>query len=341
MSSNKSGLCSICCLGYNHAKFLTANIEAIWKGDYKHVEIIALDDGSKDNSVELLNGLAKKSPCPMTVVAQDNSGNIGRNFNTAAQRAGGEYVTFIALDDVLYPDALSRQIKLLEADHSLAFVASSKITGLDEQGRVADLVQPLKLDSLANPTDDDLLNLEYAYFETFYIQGTVFRKSVIDAVGGFDEDMSGDDIVLRTKVFLYLKANPEYSFKILEDPTCYYRIHGSNVHKNTVRQVQIVSEYLDKYWPDADLPETLIAWAVYGIKYVDFSQYIKMFTFNPTAAKMLLEAKIQNAIKQSVIESRKTWWKVFYEKKKFPDGKREIILLSCLKFPYSKKSRAR
>ncbi|MDR2339338.1 MAG: glycosyltransferase family 2 protein, partial [Deltaproteobacteria bacterium] len=99
MGDYEKGLCSVCCLGYKHAKYLEKSIRAIWEGDYREVEIIAVDDGSNDGSGELLQSLSKESPCPMKVILQENTGNIGKNFNTGLKHAKGEYVTFIALDD--------------------------------------------------------------------------------------------------------------------------------------------------------------------------------------------------------------------------------------------------
>ena len=85
----KKGLCSICCLGYNHAEFLTECIVSIWDQTYRNIEIIAVDDGSSDKSVEILNQLKNRSPFKMTVISQSNTGNIGKNFNTAMKQFKG------------------------------------------------------------------------------------------------------------------------------------------------------------------------------------------------------------------------------------------------------------
>ena len=61
-------LLSVCCLGYKHARFLEENVRSICAIDYPNIEIIAVDDGSQDNSVELLNRLAAEIPLKMTVI---------------------------------------------------------------------------------------------------------------------------------------------------------------------------------------------------------------------------------------------------------------------------------
>ena len=116
MLGNKEGLCSICCLGYKHVEFLETCIQHIWDQDYRNIEIIAIDDGSHDGSVELLHKLKEKSPFPMIVLEQENTGKIGMNFNRAREKANGEFIGFISLDDALYPDAISSKLQRMNVD---------------------------------------------------------------------------------------------------------------------------------------------------------------------------------------------------------------------------------
>ena len=251
----KKGLCSICCLGYNHAEFLTECIESVWSQTYRNIEIIAVDDGSSDKSVEILNQLKNKSPFKMTVISQSNTGNIGKNFNTAMKQSQGEFVSFIAMDDKLYPNAVFDKVKSMTNNENIAFAASSYVTffgeGIDDDKNTKT--------SLSKCTLEDLLEMEYSRFHSFYIQGTIIRKNALDIIGGFDEDMVGDDIVLRTKLFRYcLKNNSEYV--IMDTPSCCYRRHTDNVSKNIYRQIMIVSGYLHKYLGNRKKPKILFDW---------------------------------------------------------------------------------
>lgn len=109
MSHYKKNLCSVCCLGYNHANFLEQTIRSIWNDGYQDIEIIALDDGSSDESVKILNELADKSPFPMRVIAQENTGHIAKNINRLLKYASGEFVAVIALDDVYDKGCISKK----------------------------------------------------------------------------------------------------------------------------------------------------------------------------------------------------------------------------------------
>jgi glycosyltransferase involved in cell wall biosynthesis len=289
MPTLTKGLCSICCLGYNHAAFVMKSLEAMWAQDYKNLEIVALDDGSKDNSVALLKELQARSPVPMIVIDQVNTGNIGKNFNRCLARASGEFVMFISLDDKLYPHAISEKMAFMNRDKQVAFGANSKIMGIDAYDDIKDNIAALKLRDIKNPTISDLLELEYEEFGAFYIQGAVFRSDIVRAIGGFDEDMTGDDIVLRTKFFLYMRNNPGYLFKIFDEPACYYRMHDSNVHKNTYRQIKIVASYLAKYWPERENPKILKTWMEHAIASSPIKAVSNLFCINSVTKRYLLQ----------------------------------------------------
>ncbi len=254
------GKVSFCVLGYKHVRFLEDCIRSIWNIEYANKEIIAVDDGSNDGSVELLNKLKKESKCDFTVVAQENSGVLGLNLNRALEKATGEYVSFISLDDIYDSREMDEVIKEIVDTPETAFIACTKIQGVNQDTKDFVCIDSMKVDEMENPSIGDFLELEFNDFGAFYIQGCVFRKEVVDSVNGFDEDITGDDIILRTKVFNYLMAHKEFKFKLHRKVSVLYRRHENNVSNNGVRQMKIVSEYLERYWPDREEPELFYNW---------------------------------------------------------------------------------
>ncbi|MDR2436459.1 MAG: glycosyltransferase [Endomicrobium sp.] len=297
MNNYEEGLCSICCLGYKHAKFLEDNIRAIWEGDYKQVEIIAIDDGSKDGSIELLYAMASQSPCNMTVIDQEHTGNIGKNFNIALSKAKGEFVSFIAMDDYLYPNALSKKIDLMKDNKKIAFISNASISVINTYGKYIERLAIFNVKKIK--TISDLLELEYQT-GSFFIQGCVIRTELVNKIGGFDEDMTGDDIVFRTKLFLYISQNEDLTFLIFKEPACYYRMHDSNIHKNIKRLIRIISDYLEKYWPNRDLPVNYVRWAKDMISLYPYEEYIIELNYNSVSKRLLLMPKIKKMIKSYV-----------------------------------------
>lgn len=328
-----SHLLSVCCLGYNHAKYITDNLQAIWKSKYKQIEIIVVDDGSTDGTVGLLKELVKQSPFPMKLILQKNTGNIGHNLNLAWKQASGEFITFIAMDDVLYSEAIDHAMALFQQEPNLAFIASSKITIIDEKNKIIEEQNTPIANSKQQLTPKNLLDIEFTNLHSFYIQGCFFRKTIVDAVHGFDEDMTGDDIVLRTKIYRYLEQHPTIPFKFVSRPLCYYRQHAQAVHLNVVRQIKIVTEYLEKYWPNTANPSILEKWMMHAIDTLPFDKVFSLFAMNGRSAALLGEPEIQKKIIWKIRKENSPWRYIF---KKERQGKaRKITLFSFIHFNYN------
>lgn len=335
---NKNGLLSICLLGYNHAKFINYCIDSILQNKYKNIEIIIVDDGSKDNSKEILQNL--KLPVPLKLVLQENTGNIGYNFNQALKKAEGEFIMFMSLDDMLCPNAIDTAMDILSKNDKIAFVVASDIKGIDENNKILKKkkIEELKLHSMNTNTItfNDLLELEYEVFGSFYIQGCFFRKEIVDKVNGFDEDIIGDDIVLRTKVFKYLIDNKnDYTFKILKEPLCCYRRHDNNISKNNTRQIKIVTQYLDKYWPDRPYPKILTSWFLHTITHMSLQKTIEVFSINKNLSFLVYDKKVKEILYKKINYKNFFQKYIFYKEKR--DKKRIITILGIIKIKYTKK----
>ena len=140
----------------------------------------------------------------MKLILQENCGNIGKNLNKMIRLATGEFISFISLDDTLQPDAFSSKINHFNNDKNMIFVGNKLLNRIDEKNNTIkkNINQLGKSNNTMPKNSNDLIHLEFERIGAFIIQGVLFKKSIIDAIKGFDEDLIGDDIVLRTKIFL-------------------------------------------------------------------------------------------------------------------------------------------
>lgn len=241
-------LISVCCLTYNQENFAKEAIESIWMQKYPEIEIIVIDDGSRDETYKLLKSLVKKSPYPMSVETQKNTGKIGFNLNRALKKAKGEYITFLSLDDKYIPGSIDKLINIALTDPSIIFVCPDRTIEINGSGEEIGIIKsPMYGMTEKDIKIEKLFQLEMMLGVTFYIQSAIFKKSIIDEVGGFDDDLIGDDIVLRVKIEKYMIENKIGSYVIVPFPTFYYRQHDTNIHNNKERQIQIIWEVAQRY----------------------------------------------------------------------------------------------
>ncbi|MBJ7988187.1 glycosyltransferase family A protein, partial [Bacillus cereus] len=80
-------------------KYIEETMESILNQTYKHIEIVIVDDGSKDQSSSIVKNLEQKYPGQIKYVPQENKGvSVARN--TGIENASGEYVAFLDSDDL-------------------------------------------------------------------------------------------------------------------------------------------------------------------------------------------------------------------------------------------------
>ncbi len=103
-------LVSIIIPAYNAASFLAETVESTLQQAYKNIEVIIIDDGSKDSSYQI----AKQYESPqVTVVKQINKGaSAARNYGIAL--AKGDYLQFLDADDFLHPQKIEHQLNTLK-----------------------------------------------------------------------------------------------------------------------------------------------------------------------------------------------------------------------------------
>lgn len=97
---------------YNVEKYIKKTVESIVDQDYENIEIILVDDGSPDNSGEIIDELAVKEE-KITVIHKKNGG-VSSARNAGIQAAKGKYITFVDGDDWLEKDYISYFMNLME-----------------------------------------------------------------------------------------------------------------------------------------------------------------------------------------------------------------------------------
>ena len=106
---------------YNRARFLPQAFEAIKGQQFQDWELIVVDDGSTDNTRELVADLGRGWTQPVRYVYQENQGAYGRS-NTGLDLARGKYIAFYDSDDVWLPHHLQHCVTALEVNPKVDWV---------------------------------------------------------------------------------------------------------------------------------------------------------------------------------------------------------------------------
>ncbi|MDJ0568546.1 MAG: glycosyltransferase family A protein, partial [Pleurocapsa sp. MO_192.B19] len=178
---------SIIIPAYNGDRYIAEAIEGILTQTYSDYEIIVVDDGSTDNTRQIIQQYGDR----IQYLSQTNQG-VAASRNLGLKASQGEYIAFLDQDDVFLPHKLASQVTLLDQNPALG-IANSGWQIVNEQGEVQAAVEPWQ--QIPNLNLADLI-----IWKPVFLGAMLFRRSWLDRSSGFDttlEQTPDVDLVLK------------------------------------------------------------------------------------------------------------------------------------------------
>lgn len=107
---------------YNGSKYVAETIESVLAQTYQNWEMLIVDDGSKDNSAEIIRNYAEKDT-RIRLIQQPNGGSANAR-NHGIREAQGQYIALLDADDLWKPDFLAEQIAFMKEKNTLCVYSS-------------------------------------------------------------------------------------------------------------------------------------------------------------------------------------------------------------------------
>ncbi len=196
---------------YNEQDYLRKSLESILNQIYSNLELIIVDDGSTDNSVDIIQ---EYDDDRITLIQNSENRGLTASLNHALSEATGKFVARQDADDISEPDRLERQVQFLEKHEDVAVVGTGAYL-IDGEGQVIDRRIPK-----CDPKFDDFMEKGHL------IHGSIMaRRSILESVGGYNEFFRyGQDQEL------WLRLAQEYSIANIPAPLYRHRIHDEGVY---------------------------------------------------------------------------------------------------------------
>lgn len=218
---------SIVLPSYNRAHILPKAVESILRQTYKDFELIIVDDGSSDNTCEVVKSFDDNR---IVYVHQENAGAcVARN--NGIDHARGEYIAFQDSDDIWHQDKLEKQLKILqEKNADIVFCRMNRMSG----GKIVGLVSDYFKEGFLSK---DVMPMSIG-------TQTLIGKSQVFKQEKFDPEMP------RFQEFeLLVRAQKEFSIYCMEEPLADYIIQGDSLSVNPLKYMQAWNLMLKKH-PD-------------------------------------------------------------------------------------------
>lgn len=221
---------------YNHEKFVQDCIQSVIDQTYDNIELIIIDDGSKDNSVDKIKEmipLCEKRFTNFEFRYRPNKG-LSATLNEALEWCKGEYFSAIASDDCYTENKIFLQIKKINNNMNLVAL-SSNISYIDDDDNF------IKDTEISNK----IYSFEDIFLSNYFLPApsTLIRIKVLREIGGYDENRVVEDWDM------WLKLSKYGDVFFMEEILSLYRLHGSNTSKNIQlmndERIKIVYKYFE------------------------------------------------------------------------------------------------
>lgn len=220
---------SIVMTTYNGEKYLEEQINSILSSTYKDFELYIVDDGSQDNTMEILNRYKDKYPDKLHISRNETNLGVTLNFLNAISKTTSEYIMLCDQDDVWRPDKIARtlrRVKQMEVqfEKELPIAVFTDAYVVDEDLNIVH--ESFFRSGRLNPR---LIDLPHMLMENKLIGCTVMINQGVRRI------LQSSSLPKRARFhdgWLGLIAASTGKIGFIKEPTMLYRQHGTNVVGN-------------------------------------------------------------------------------------------------------------
>jgi glycosyltransferase involved in cell wall biosynthesis len=228
------GKVSIVVTCYNYGKYISDCLNSILKQKYQNYEVIIIDDGSTDNTNEMLRTFLENPK--IKYFKQENMGQAGAK-NNGIKNSSGEFIAFLDADDMWADNMLEKELELF-SDERVGVVYST-VRFINEKNEDIKLKRNSKY---LIPRSGNIT--KYLLFENFVtFSSSIVRKECLDECGYFDESLK-----MGIDWDLWLRVSTKYQFSYVDEPLLIYRIHSTQMSKNLEERRNCSDKIMKKFF---------------------------------------------------------------------------------------------
>ncbi|MBP7953949.1 MAG: glycosyltransferase [Nitrosomonas sp.] len=227
---------------FNSVSFVREAIQSVLAQTYSDFELIVIDDGSTDGTIEIVNEIARNDS-RIQLILQENSGRPSIVRNRGLSEARGEYIAFLDSDDFWFPNRLEKMIYGLDmhpewvaAFHDLSFVAED---GTDlGQVYLADANFLLKAKPWLSELKEGWWECNRLFFVFMSLQyACVHTQSIVVARDRIDKNLLkfNQDYIICEDTDLWIRIARMGSIGFVNEILSAYRQHGSSIIRDQLR----------------------------------------------------------------------------------------------------------
>lgn len=225
---------------YNSEETLKKCIESVINQTYKNIEILVINDGSKDKSLKIINEYKNKDK-RIKIINQENKGVSGAR-NTGINNATGDYITFIDSDDYIKPNLVKDTIKIFK-EYECDVVRNNYVLSY-ENGKIQsrhEMYEENRIINITEKKEELIQNILLGKVQSYSWLLTIKRNILNENNLKFDEDVFFmEDIIFLIRLIFFIKN----IYFVSEPNYFYYQNNENSLTKDPKRYVKNINNIL-------------------------------------------------------------------------------------------------
>lgn len=229
---------------YNSAAFIAETIRSVLAQTYDNVEIIVVDDGSTDATLDVLSEFGEQ----ITVLTKSNGGPASAR-NLAIRNSTGAYIAFLDADDLWMPEKLMEQVAFLESHPEVGMTYSEALMFVEPFEEASGEKQIRgKIGFTGETSFCHLLLGDHIPNST-----VLMRRNCVETIGWLNESRA---LVAVEDYEYWLRLARAFPIRAIAKPMAYYRVHAHNLMgegddiEKSLRLPMRALEEIERLFPD-------------------------------------------------------------------------------------------
>ncbi|MGZ4964272.1 MAG: glycosyltransferase family 2 protein [Limisphaerales bacterium] len=241
---SNQGLVSVIVPAYNAENFITETIDSVLSQTYENLEVIVVDDGSRDLTAAIVKNAARRDR-RVKLLRQQNLG-VAAARNLAIEKASGEFIAPLDADDIWYPAKVEKQVQSLEAGGPKAGASYCWCISINEKGQVLGV----------GPKWD----LEGEVFQPLVLRNFIgnasvplFRRDYLQQIGGYNADLRTQKAQGCEDWDICLRLAEVCEFRVVKEYLAAYRCYSQSMsydHSAMAKSYALVLDQVERRHPE-------------------------------------------------------------------------------------------
>ncbi|HUZ60248.1 MAG TPA: glycosyltransferase [Hanamia sp.] len=230
----RNPLVSILLLSMNHESYIEQCIQSIINQTYKNIEIIYLDNASRDNTFKVGKKFLEESGITFKMFLNREPKSISQNLNFLLEYSSGQYISPLSTDDWFAPKNIEKKVNFYLNNPDTGALFSNGWYYYEKEKKTI-------LNNSTTFKRGRLFKEILMHPDCMFYVGVIYNRDIIEKIGKWDENLIIEDLDM------YIRIGLIATIDFIDEPLVYYRRSSESASRSSRFMLDGFKQYYEKY----------------------------------------------------------------------------------------------